>query len=198
MNCFRRLFVINDSLFEKYKILMISLKEVSEESKKRVVIGDAFFEKNVNFFVKSYLVNICTYLESFLQDLALNLSNSICYRIRDAGVPHNFILWRVLGDVKEKEQKFSNFSIEITKKDISNELSANPYKTIKLFKCLGVNLLSCDDFTNNKELVNSIVNKRNNIVHHNDQASDISFDDIIKYVDIFINYMKAIYVAVND
>ncbi|WP_225548223.1 HEPN domain-containing protein [Chromobacterium violaceum] len=190
--------MINDSLFEKYKILMISLKEVSEESKKRVVIGDAFFEKNVNFFVKSYLVNICTYLESFLQDLALNLSNSICYRIRDAGVPHNFILWRVLGDVKEKEQKFSNFSIEITKKDISNELSANPYKTIKLFKCLGVNLLSCDDFTNNKELVNSIVNKRNNIVHHNDQASDISFDDIIKYVDIFINYMKAIYVAVND
>jgi hypothetical protein len=53
-------------------------------------------------------------------------------------------------------------------------------------------LNSDDKFNEHKELINSIVNKRNNIIHHNDDASDISFSDLIANVDVFLEYMSSI------
>ncbi|WP_227741951.1 HEPN domain-containing protein [Vibrio rotiferianus] len=40
--------------------------------------------------------------------------------------------------------------------------------------------------------MNSIVNKRNSIIHHNDEASDITFSDLHTNIDTVLLYMKAI------
>lgn len=80
----------------------------------------------------------------------------------------------------------------------SDEISANPYRTLKLFQSLGIDLSKKETFENNKDLVNTIVTKRNNIVHHNDTAADISFGDLKTYIGVIIPYMAAVKEAVDE
>ena len=47
-------------------------------------------------------------------------------------------------------------------------------------------------FIQSKEKINLIVIKRNNILHHNDSASDISNSDILSYIEEIENYSKNI------
>lgn len=183
----------------KYEKLYASLKVIVEESERRVLNNepDVLMIDNVNFFVKSYLISICTYLESFLQDLAFDYANDINSRLKKAALPHNYFLWRMAKDFKPKDLNFSNVDLKITKEDISKGLSANPYKTISLFRFLGVNLASQDEFSGNVGLVDMVVNKRNSIIHHNDRAADVSFSDLKSYIDVFIPYMKSVERAVS-
>jgi len=189
----------DNALRVKYESLYMSLRNIVTESENRVLseTPDELFIDNVNFFVKSYLISICTYLESFLQDRAFKYANEVSLRMKRAEIPHNFVHWRLGSELKEKDLKFLDMDLSTTKKEISDNLSANPYRTIKLFKNLGIDLTSEDEFESNKGLVNSIVTKRNNIVHHNDKAMDISFSDLQTYIDIFIKYMNAVDMAVN-
>jgi hypothetical protein len=183
----------DDNLRVKYENLYFSLKDIIKKSESKVLNDeDELFMSNVNFFVKSYLISICTYLEAYLQDIAFIYANEVNARLKNAEVPSNYIQWRLSKDIKDKDLAFSNIDLSITKKDISDNLSANPYKTIKLFQYLGINLTIEDGFESNKALVNSVVTKRNNIVHHNDKAMDISFSDLLSYIDVFILYMRAI------
>tara|TARA_R110000737_G_scaffold305292_1_gene312833 strand:+ start:1026 stop:1607 length:582 start_codon:yes stop_codon:yes gene_type:complete len=190
----------NSEVYVKYENLYTSLKHVISESEKRIVdnVPDQLFIENVNFFVKSYLINICTYLESYLQDIAFNHAKEIGARVRNSNIPYNYLLWNLSKDFKDKELKYVNADFKINKKTIADEISANPYKTIKLFRFLGVNLVSCDSFSNLKDLVNSVVVKRNNIIHHNDNAIDISFSDLLDYIDAFLEYMSAVKNVLND
>lgn len=183
----------------KYEKLYASLKIIVEESERRVLHNepDGLMIDNVNFFVKSYLISICTYLESFLQDLAFDYANDINSRLKKAALPHNYFLWRMSKDFKPKDLNFSNVDLTITKEDISKGLSANPYKTISLFRFLGVNLVSQDEFNGNVSLVDMVVSKRNSIIHHNDRAADVSFSDLKSYIDVFIPYMKSVERAVT-
>lgn len=180
--------------FQRYKELLTSLKDIVRASQDRVLSDelDTLFTENVNFFVKSYLVSTCTYLEAYLQDIAFNLAKEICTRVDSAKIPHNFLYWKTTKEVKEKELKFGEASFNLTKQEISDEISANPYRTIKLFKLLGIDLLGEEGFNKSKDVVNSVVVKRNNIIHHNDAASDVSFSDIERYIDVFVDYMLAI------
>lgn len=184
----------NNTLFEKYRDLLGSLKCIVKTSQDRVISDDSdiLFAENVNFFVKSYLISACTYLEAYLQDTAFDLAKKICARANSAQIPHNFLYWQTTKEVKEKELKFTDAIFNLTKQEISDEISANPYKTIKLFRFLGIDLLGEDGFAKNKDFINSVVVKRNNIVHHNDAANDVSFNDIEKYIDVFVDYMFAI------
>lgn len=188
----------SSDLFERYKALLVALKEIVRVSENRLLSDDLdeLFSENVNFFVKSYLISTCTYLEAYLQDLAFDLSQAICARLNAACLPHNFLYWRTAKEIKEKELKFSDVNWTLSKKEVADELSANPYRTIKLFKFMGVDLSREGGFRDNKDLVAAIVNKRNNIVHHNDVANDVSFSDVVSYIDIFIVYMHAIKRAV--
>jgi len=186
--------VTKEIIYKKYELLYINLKDIIATSEQRVIFGepDLLFSQNVNFFVKSYLISICSYLEAMLQELALIKSKEINSRLLNANIPHNYLLWRLGANVKEKDWVYSHTSLQIPKDEISDNLSANPYRTIKLFQKLGVNLDGNEEFQNNKDLVNSIVTKRNNIIHHNDRAADVSFGDLISYIDIFLLYGKAI------
>lgn len=184
-----------DDIFQRYEKLLRALVLIARESQGRVIKEDVdvLFSENVNFFVKSYLISACTYLEAFLQDVAFEVSKKICSRVNSAQIPHNFLHWKnPKKDFKDKDLKFALAKFTATRKEISDDISANPYRTIKLFQMLGVDLSCESDFVKNKDFVNSVVTKRNNIVHHNDDASDVSFSDIEHYVDVFSIYMLAI------
>lgn len=191
--------MIDESLTEKYELLYISLREIIKESEARVLRADpdSLLIDNVNFFVKSYMISICTYLESFLQDLAFGYAAEVNARVKLAGLPLNYFIWKMNKDHKDKDLKFSNIDLAVTKKEISDAISANPYKTIVAFRYLGINLQSASGFNDNKGVVETVVSKRNNIVHHNDRAADISFSDLISYIDIFILYMRAVFGVVD-
>lgn len=184
----------NSEIYSRYLILFHSLKEVIIISEKRVINEnpDDLFIDNVNFFVKSYLISICSYLEAYLQDIAFKYSQEVSTRIASANIPHNFIHWRMISELKDKQLKYVDIELPISKRDISDEISANPYKTLKLFRYLGIDLSKKDNFEANKDLINSVVMKRNNIVHHNDSAADISFGDLLSYIEVIIPYMKAV------
>ena len=47
-------------------------------------------------------------------------------------------------------------------------------------------------FNENKDLVGTVVAKRNSIIHYNDEAMDISFTDLLYFIDVFLVYMDAV------
>ena len=182
------------ALYEKYEALLGTLKKIIEQSQARVLCDepDTIFSDNVNFFVKSYLINICTYLEAYLQDIAFEYSRKVTERLKQAKIPHNFLYAKLAKDVKEKELEYADASYNYSKKDLSDIISGNPFKTINAFRLIGIDLSSSEKFVEHKNLVGTIVNKRNNIIHHNDEASDISFSDLLVHIDVFLEYMHAI------
>ncbi|MCI2964868.1 MULTISPECIES: MAE_28990/MAE_18760 family HEPN-like nuclease [Shewanella] len=190
----------NSDLYLQYTGLYLSLRNVINSSNARVIANepDQLFIDNVNFFVKSYLISICSYLEAYLQDIAFKHSVNISNRLSSVGIPHNFVHWRLNTGLKDKYFNYENLSLDVTKKDISDNISANPYRTLKLFQFLGIDLSRKDDFEKYKHIINTIVTKRNNIVHHNDRAADISFSDLLVYIDVVIPYMNAVKEAVDE
>lgn len=187
----------SESILNKYEKLYLSLKAIISESEQRVLLDepDILFVSNVNFFVKSYLITLCTYMEAYLQDIAYDYVKEINSRLKNAKIPYNFVHWKLHKDVKTP--KYSNIDLAVNKKDIADNLSANPHKVIKLFKNLGIDLTLENEFENNKDFVYTVVVKRNNIIHHNDKAMDISFSDLLAYIDVFLIYMRAIDNAFN-
>lgn len=185
-------------LYNKYGGLYDSLLSIIRESEMRVIAEeqDSLFSENVNFFIKSYMINICSYLEAYLQDIALELANDINERVKIAKIPHNFLYWNMRNDLKDKNLKFENANFPAEMKNISDTISANPHKTIKAYRLLGIDLTLENDFNENKDLINSVVIKRNNIIHHNDSAMDVSFGDLALNIDSFKRYMRAIQSAI--
>lgn len=182
------------ALFKKYEGLLNTLREIIEQSEARVLSDepDEIFSNNINFFVKSYLINICTYLEAYLQDIAFEHSRRVSERLKLAKIPHNFLYGKLVKDIKEKELEYVEASYHYDKKELSDIISGNPYKTINAFRLIGINLNSSEKFIEHKSLIGTIVNKRNNIIHHNDEASDISFSDLTIHIDVFLEYMFSI------
>lgn len=180
--------------YSHYLGLFNSLKEIIDKSKMRLVQEppDIFFVEHSNFLVKSYLICLCSYLEAFLKDMAFEHVNNIKQRIIQANVPYNIVVWSLDAEIKDKELAYKQFALPLSKKDVDDELSGNPFRTAKLFCYMGIDLESNDEFKRNKELVNAVVAKRNNIIHHNDDATDTSLGDIFGYIDVFIEYAKAI------
>lgn len=182
------------ALYEKYEALLKTLKEIIEQSEARVLSEepDMIFSDNVNFFVKSYLINICTYLEAYLQDIAFEHSRRVSERLKQARIPHNFLYGKLARDIKEKELEYVDASYGYSKRELSDIISGNPFKTINAFRLIGIDLSSSEKFVEHKNLVGTIVNKRNNIIHYNDEASDISFSDLLVHIDVFLEYMLSI------
>jgi hypothetical protein len=184
----------HEDIHERYKKLFRKLQEIILVSKDRVICEeiDTLFIENINFFTKSYLISLCTYLEACLQDIAYVHAMEIGQRTKNARIPRNYLLWSLDKEIKKKELAFEDIDIKPDKKEISNDLSGNPHKTIMLFRYLGIDLTNDERFNKNKDLVGTVVSKRNNIIHHNDEAMDISFDDLLNFIDVFMEYMEAI------
>lgn len=190
-----------NDIYQKYETLFLALKLIISESERRVICiePDQLFLENVNFFVKSYLISICSYLEAMLQELAFSQAQEINSRLLNAEIPNNFMLWRLADNMKDKDKRwgYKTGNLFISKKEISNNISASPYRTLKLFNKLGVNLNVNDTFESHKDLVNTIVNQRNSIIHHNDRAASVSFRDLGAYIDTILIYSEAIVISLG-
>lgn len=191
----------SDSLEYKYIAMYDSLRGIILTSQERVIDEnpDELFLNNINFFVKAYLINIYTYLESFLQEIALQYGKKINDKITAAKIPQNYVHWRLATKKhKDADYTFMPLDLPVDSKIISSDLSANIFKTIDLFRNFGIDLTKDRDFQKNKGVVNTVVTKRNNIIHHNDNASDVTFPDLLAHIDIFVEYMKAINRSVSS
>lgn len=124
--------------------------------------------------------------------MALEHVDRIKQQIIQANVPHNIVIWSLDTKVQDKDLAYKQFNLPLSKKDVDDELSGNPFKTAKLFCYIGIDLESNEAFKRNRELVNAVVAKRNNIIHHNDAATDTSLGDLIGHINVFIEYAKAI------
>lgn len=192
----------NNSILQKYTEQLEKLKKIVIETNSNIVSEDPspYFEKNVNFFTKSFLVNLCAYLESFIKDITFYHIEKINQKIISAKIPHNLILWDINYDkeIKDKSFVFKNLKIKIKKKDLDSHISGSPYRTLKLFRNIGIDLDSISAFNNHKENVNMIIVKRNKILHHNDEASDISLNDVTDYISEIVNYMEVLSESIDN
>lgn len=182
----------NTSIFDDYKEKLVSLKSILISTKGKILQdSDQYFSDNANFFTKSFLVNACAYLESFIKEIAIHYIDDYTRKLELLKIPHNLVIWNsnLKKSLKDSELQFSNYAVKIKKKDLDDYISGNPYRTQSLFKYIGRDLTNNETFINMKDQINMIVVKRNKILHHNDDASDLSLDDISVYIDDLIRYM---------
>ena len=183
-------------IHDKYVDLFEQLKLMINKAHARIICSepDPLFEENVNFFVKSFLISICVYLESYLKEIVFNRIDVVNQKLIGISVPHNLIKWSISHpkDISDRDLKFESLKITIKKKDLDEHISASPYRTEVLFKKIGIDLTAVDEFLSKRDVINAIVVKRNKIVHHNDNANDISMADLILYISSFVEYMELI------
>ena len=184
---------------EKYFSLLDAQILIIKESNTRVLNEDPdqLFLGNINFFVKAYLISICTYLEAYLQEIVELYHAELVFRVSNAKIPFNFIYFHLGIELKGKDAKFEAVSHRSSGRNIIDDLSGNPEKTKKVFARLGLDASKNKVFYELSAEIHAIVDKRNKIIHHNNDASDISFDDLICYIESMKKYMGAFPVIVS-
>ena len=189
----------NSTVLTNYTELLNNLNVLNKETEQKVIAEnpDEFVTRNINFFTKSFTITICAYLESFLKDISMTIIDDTNRKLSESKIAHNLVKWSVLKkkdlkDLNDSELLFEDLTIKITKKELDDFISGNPYKTEKLFNKIGIKLYENDKYREHKDKVQTIVNKRNKIVHHNDNASDISFNDIDSNIKIILEYIENI------
>lgn len=170
------------------------LKNLLREVNTRVISDcpDELLKNNANFLNKSFLTMACSYLECYLKDISALWLEDVKRRVNDAKIPANLIRWEITQKTPNIDLDFKNLVITKKDKDLEEHLSGNPFRTKELFGYIGIRLKNHDGWENHKDQINSIILKRNRIIHHNDDASDLSFGDIIMYVDAIIEYVQEI------
>lgn len=137
---------------------------------------------------------MCTYLESYLKDVLMLIINETNSKLRKSKIPHNLIKWSVDSNrtFKEKDYKFENYKLELNRDNLDKFISGNPYRTKDLFQKFGIEIHKNDKFNFQIEFIQSIVTKRNKVIHYNDDASDVSNSDLINYIENIKEYIRNI------
>ncbi|POY45245.1 hypothetical protein C3007_01470 [Avibacterium gallinarum] len=105
--------------------------------------------------------------------------------------------WKGVDDTRDISHHLISIDDSIKRFLDEYKISGNVEKTIKVFKLLGINL-GCHNIDSALiSQVTEIVNKRNDIIHRANSASDITLSDIVSYIDIVRNYMESIYQIVS-
>ncbi|MBB4758082.1 hypothetical protein FHT15_002769 [Xanthomonas campestris] len=150
--------------------------------------------RNVNFFTKSFLISACAHMEMCVKDIVYCAACEIESRLSAAAVPSSIIEWR-FGQKKKGEggNGATKFVVGLTRKDVDDLVSGNVYKTKDALNLVGVDLSKKkNSWESWRDLIQTIVNRRNNIVHHNDDASDISLGDVSAYINSMLEYIDFI------
>lgn len=180
--------------FNNANTLIHSLQGLVHETSSRFIMDDNYITDNVNFFSKSFLVITCAYLEGYIKEVIKIYITHQEENLKKVNVPQNLIKWAVQSNKFKvsDENNFSNFVLSITSKDIDENVSANPYMIKPFFVRLGINLRECNGYDDLAEAVESIVNLRNSIIHHNDDASSLSLGDVIDKSNTILRYIEII------
>jgi len=177
------------------------LDEMVTATEREVISGDhgvKLITDNVNFFTKSFLITLCAHLETCVKDTVFSIAEDIDARLTHAAIPMSIVDWRYNQKSKKSANELSSSlcKIKLSKKEIDDLVSGNVYKTKESLLLVGVDLCSDKlEWERWKELIQTIVTRRNNIVHHNDDASDLSFSDIRAYIKSVQEYLDFICIA---
>lgn len=187
------------ALLSKYLEQLDNLKLVARESNVRLIRGDDdLFKAHANLFVKSYLMTLCSVLEAYLKDEVLDFVSELNGLLAELRLTKNVFAWGLLPDSDEYYKKVvgtdavAQLSLEINAQKVDDRISGNIDRTIKTFRRCGVQLEACEKFQQHKGTVANIVLKRNAVVHHNNDAEDFSFGDIIAWADAIESYIGGI------
>ena len=186
----------NTHLLQKNISLLDKLVSLAQETNTKSLDdeGDVFFNENINFFSKSYMVLMCAYLESYVKEVSRFYIDAVDTYLQGVNLPTNLVKWAVLKNKYKplSDSSYSNLSLRIEDKEIDDNISGNPYTTFPFFIRLGIDLEGNDSLSKIKEVIETIVNKRNSIVHHNDDAGDIGLVDIQNNVTSIKTYITQI------
>jgi len=192
----RKLMMGAQEIYREYSELYQDLTKIVEACGSRILEEDSdpFFVSNYNYLVKSFLVNICAYLEAYTRDLVFQKIQEYNGEIVNAKVPYNLVRWSTQNrDLKDNDLKFEDFQLAIRKRDLDQYISGNPSKTIRLFKWVGFKLDENDDFNKKFDVIENLVSKRNSILHHKDNAGDVSIADVQAYIEEVQEYILILY-----
>ena len=160
------------------------------------VISDAeaapLITNNVNFYTKSFLISACTHLEMCIKEIVFEIAKDIDSRLLFAAIPSSVIEWRLSQKKKADSSSPSSklLSVNMTKKEVDDLVSGNVYRTKEALALVGIELAADKaQWESWKDSIQAIVTRRNNIVHHNDDASDLSLGDIRAYIKSIIYYI---------
>lgn len=174
--------------------------------------AEQFTVEHANFLTKSALVQLCVCLESYLKDLFLELYDEYQRRVDLVKIPKNVILIaskdptskitkvaadNISKDLRKNTDPTQFFKLKENKKGIDDFISGNPYRTKVAFSYMGIDLDKVSSYIQHKDLIQSIVSKRNKVLHYNDQASDLTFPDIIQISTVFEEYVEDIDAAIQ-
>lgn len=175
------------SAAQTYKLGLMELEAMVIATEKEVVGGSGatpILTDNINFFAKSFLISLCAHLEMCIKEIVFAIAEDIDERARAASIPTALIEWK-FNTKKKGDGATQAVSLEIgmTRKDVDDLVSGNVYRTKDALTYVGVDLANDKaSWELWKELIQTIVTRRNNIVHHNDDASDLSLGDIRQYI----------------
>ncbi len=174
---------------------LLSMVSATEQAVLNEDEGNRLVIENINFFTKSFLLTLCSNLETCIKDVIHSIGSNIDAKLTTANIPLSIVEWKY--NSKNKKSQNSNvqeiFRICMSRKDVDDLVSGNVYRTKDAFLIVGVDLASdISTWETWKELIQSIVNRRNNIVHHDDDASDLSFGDIKTYIQSIDEYLSFI------
>jgi hypothetical protein len=124
------------------------------------------------------------YVESYVKELVTAAAAELDERLRRAAIPTSALFWRINGKLKVNGVADVNpFLLKVNGREIDEVISGNVYKTRDTLKIFGIDVETEPvKWSGWKDLIQSIVTRRNNIVHHDDQASDLSFGDLQEYI----------------
>jgi len=192
--------VLDNSILQRFLEQFDNLISIVSESNNRIIseAPDELFVNFANVFTISYIVSTCSILEAFIQEVSYSYFRIIDDRISASNIPRNVLVWSLYNDVKKDHLRFERFSTGLDRGKFNEIISANIDKTIRAFKYIGIDIDSNDEFKSHKDFISSFVTKRNNIVHHNDDAVDVSFIDVIDSISKIKQYCNCVFSIVNE
>lgn len=188
---------------QKYLDQLESLVEVANESSRRMVCEDSMFIVHTNLFTKSYLVTLCSILESYLKEEILNFVEDVAGIVGGLSLTRNIVVWGMEPHNDELYEKLVGNDIEtlgfnISNSDVDDKISGNVDRTIKAFRRCGIDITRCREFSSVKSMVATIVLKRNTVVHHSIQSVDFTYADIVEWISNVRQYIMGISEFVNE
>lgn len=190
------------SAAQTYKLGLTELEAMVHATEQEVVGGSGsspILTDNINFFTKSFLISLCAHLEMCIKEIVFAIAEDIDERARAASIPTALIEWRY--NTKKKGDGITQgvrLEIGMTRKEVDDLVSGNVYRTKEALAYVGVDLANDKAAWEMwKDMIQTIVTRRNNIVHHNDDASDLSLGDIRQYIASARAYIDFIINACN-
>lgn len=181
-----------------FKDGLLELETMVRQTEQTVIDGihtTSVITDNVNFFTKSFLISACAHLEMCIKEIVFEIAKDIDSRLSLVAIPSSIIDWRYSHKKKVEISSTAKnmLTVNMTKKEVDDLVSGNVYRTKDALALVGVELASQKiQWESWKDSIQAIVTRRNNIVHHNDDASDLSLGDIKLYIRSIIDYIDFI------